>query len=48
MRMATMNISLPDPITKWIEERIRSGQVGVALQQPTSPPNDGTKFDEGG
>jgi antitoxin ParD1/3/4 len=24
--MATMNISLPDPVTEWIEERIRSGQ----------------------
>jgi antitoxin ParD1/3/4 len=24
--MATMNISLPDPITEWIEERVRSGQ----------------------
>jgi antitoxin ParD1/3/4 len=24
--MATMNISLPDPIKEWVEERIRSGQ----------------------
>jgi antitoxin ParD1/3/4 len=28
--MATMNISLPDPITEWIEERIRSGQYADA------------------
>jgi antitoxin ParD1/3/4 len=30
MRMATMNISLPDPTTEWIEERIRSGQFANA------------------
>ena len=24
--MATINISLPDPMTEWVEERIRSGQ----------------------
>jgi antitoxin ParD1/3/4 len=28
--MATMNISLPDPITEWIEERIRTGQFANA------------------
>jgi antitoxin ParD1/3/4 len=28
--MATMNISLPDPITEWVEERIRSGQYADA------------------
>jgi antitoxin ParD1/3/4 len=28
--MATMNISLPDPVTEWIEERIRSGQFADA------------------
>jgi antitoxin ParD1/3/4 len=28
--MATMNISLPDPISEWIEERIRSGQYANA------------------
>jgi antitoxin ParD1/3/4 len=28
--MATMNISLPDPVTEWIEERIRSGQYANA------------------
>jgi antitoxin ParD1/3/4 len=28
--MATMKISLPDPITEWIEERIRSGQFANA------------------
>jgi antitoxin ParD1/3/4 len=28
--MAIMNISLPDPVTEWIEERIRSGQYANA------------------
>jgi antitoxin ParD1/3/4 len=28
--MATMNISLPDPVTEWIEERIRSGRYADA------------------
>jgi antitoxin ParD1/3/4 len=28
--MATMNISLPDPVSEWIEERIRSGQYANA------------------
>ena len=28
--MATMNISLPDPVTEWIEEWIRSGQYANA------------------
>jgi antitoxin ParD1/3/4 len=28
--MATINISLPDPVTEWIEERIRSGQYADA------------------
>jgi antitoxin ParD1/3/4 len=28
--MATMNISLPDPVTEWIEERIRSGHYADA------------------
>jgi antitoxin ParD1/3/4 len=28
--MATMNISLPDPVAEWIQERIRSGQYADA------------------
>jgi antitoxin ParD1/3/4 len=28
--MATMNVSLPDPVTEWIEEWIRSGQYANA------------------
>ena len=28
--MATLNISLPDPITDWIKEQIRSGQYADA------------------
>jgi antitoxin ParD1/3/4 len=28
--MATMNIPLPDPISEWIEERIRSGHYANA------------------
>ena len=28
--MATLNISLPDPITEWIKEQIRSGQYADA------------------
>jgi antitoxin ParD1/3/4 len=28
--MATMNISLPDPMSEWIEEQIRSGQYANA------------------
>jgi hypothetical protein len=51
--MATMNIFLPDPANGWIEERIRSGHLRVALRSSplrhmTSLPNDGKKFDEGG
>jgi antitoxin ParD1/3/4 len=30
--MATMNISLPDPVTEWIEERIRSGHYEDASE----------------
>jgi len=28
--MATMNISLPDPVNDWVEERVRSGQYANA------------------
>jgi antitoxin ParD1/3/4 len=28
--MATMNVSLPDPMRDWIEERIRSGEYANA------------------
>ena len=28
--MATMNVSLPDPMRDWIEERVRSGEYANA------------------
>jgi antitoxin ParD1/3/4 len=28
--MATMNISLPEPVAEWIKERVRSGQYANA------------------
>lgn len=26
--MATMNVSLPDPMKEWVDERVKSGQYG--------------------
>jgi len=30
--MATMNVSLPDPMKEWVEERLKSGQYGNASE----------------
>ena len=30
--MATVHISLPEPVTEWLEERIRSGQYANASE----------------
>jgi len=30
--MATMNVSLPDPMKEWVEERVKSGQYGNASE----------------
>jgi antitoxin ParD1/3/4 len=32
--MATMSISLPDPVKEWIEERVRSGHYANAGDYP--------------
>lgn len=30
--MATMNVSLPDPMKEWVEERVKTGQYGNASE----------------
>jgi antitoxin ParD1/3/4 len=30
--MATMNVSLPDPMKEWVDERVKSGQYGNASE----------------
>jgi antitoxin ParD1/3/4 len=30
--MATMNVSLPDPIREWVDERVKSGHYGNASE----------------
>lgn len=30
--MATMNVSLPDPMREWVDQRVKSGQYGNASE----------------
>lgn len=35
--MATMNISLPDPMKQWVEERVRTGRYANASDYMRAP-----------